>query len=231
MRAKAGLAFWVAGGILLMLASSLELPPKFVWNRTESVPEGLYFITSTGPLERGLLVAFQPSREEQEWLEGRGYIGSQWPLLKQISGLEGDTVCRENLSISINGIVVAEALKYDTFGRNLPSWEGCQKLQEGEIFLLAPHPRSLDGRYFGVQKAGGVFGIARPLWTWKSPQSGNAPQEFLVETGAKKIPVSRRARLRPCPMRTAKLLSAHLFPGDTVSGGTCADLQSAASSQ
>lgn len=215
MRAKASLIFWIAGGILLIGMSCLELPPKLVWNRTESVPEGLYFVASKDPLERGLLVAFGPSREQRKWLERRGYIGTQWPLLKQISGLEGDTVCRENLDVSINGILVAGALEHDSLDRQLPSWEGCHTLQEGEIFLLAPHPRSLDGRYFGVQKIDGVLGTARPLWTWKSSVPANTPQELPVQNEAEKSPVSRRARLRPCPTGTAKSLSAHLFPGDS----------------
>jgi len=224
MKGKEGLIVWVAGGILLLAVSCLDLPPKLVWNRTESVPEGLYFVASKGPLERGLLVAFRPSREEQEWLERRGYIGTRWPLLKQISGIEGDTVCRESIDVSINGIVVAEALEHDTFGRDLPSWEGCHTLQEGEIFLLAPHARSLDGRYFGVQKTDGVLGIARPLWTWKSSVPGNALEERPEENGAEKGPVSRRARLRPCPTGTAKSLSAHLFPGDREPDEGCTDL-------
>jgi conjugative transfer signal peptidase TraF len=224
MKPKAGLLFWVAGGVLLMAASCLELQPKLVWNRTESVPEGLYFVASKAPLERGLLVAFRPSREDQEWLERRGYIGTRWPLLKQISGLEGDTVCRVNLSISINGIVVAKALEHDSFGRELPSWEGCYTLQSGELLLLAPHPRSLDGRYFGVQKADGVLGTACPLWTWKSSTPENSPQELPVDDRAEKSPVSRRARLRPCPTRTAKSLSAHPFPGDREPDEGCTDL-------
>lgn len=214
-----------------MAASYLDLPPKLVWNRTESVPEGLYLVASKDPLERGLLVAFRPSREEQEWLERRSYVGTRWPLLKQVSGLEGDTVCRESLDVSVNGILVAEALERDNLGRDLPSWEGCQTLQEGEIFLLASHPRSLDGRYFGVQKADGVLGTACPLWTWKSSTPENSPQELPVDDGAEKSPVSRRARLRPCPTGTAKSLSAHHFPGDSEPEEGCTDLQSAASFQ
>ena len=231
MRVKANLIFWIAGGILLIGVSCLTLPTKLVWNRTESVPKGLYFVASKEPLERGLLVAFRPSREEQEWFERRGYIGTRWPLLKQISGLEGDTVCRENLDVSVNEILVAEALEYDSLSRDLPSWEGCRTLQEGEIFLLAPHPRSLDGRYFGVQQVDGVLGAAHPLWTWKSSTPENSPQELPVDERVEKSPVSRRARLRPCPTGTAKSLSAHLFPGDSGPDERCTDLQSAASSQ
>ena len=37
-------------------------------------------------------------------------------------------------------------------------------LMRGEIFLLNDHPRSLDGRYFGVTDDALVMGRAHLLW-------------------------------------------------------------------
>lgn len=224
MRAKASLIFWAAGGIFLTTASCLDLPLKLVWNRTESVPKGLYFVASKGPLERGDLVAFRADVEDRKWLERRGYIGLDWPLLKLVSALERDTVCRNNLTVSVNGFVVAEALERDGFGRELPSWQGCHTLEEDEIFLIAPHPRSLDGRYFGVQRTKGVLGIAHPIGIWNPIKHEIALQAIWGGRAPVESAVSQRARLKSCPMGTPKSLSAHLFLGDTGSEERCTDL-------
>jgi len=37
-------------------------------------------------------------------------------------------------------------------------------LKLDELFLLADHPNSFDGQYFGVIKASSVIGIAVPMW-------------------------------------------------------------------
>ena len=70
--------------------------------------------------------------------------------MKQIAGLPGDEICRSGAEVSINGKPVAMARERDSMGRALPVWQGCVLLDEEQVFLLAPHPDSLDGRYFGV---------------------------------------------------------------------------------
>jgi len=86
-------------------------------------------------------------------------------LLKQIAGLPGDEICRSGLEVSINGRPAATARELDSMGRALPVWQGCVLLDEGQVFLLAPHPDSLDGRYFGAMQRSDLVGMARPLRT------------------------------------------------------------------
>ena len=50
----------------------------------------------------------------------------------------------------------------------MPVWSGCRVLKDGEVFLLADHPKSFDGRYFGVTKTSRIIGVTRPLWTFRS---------------------------------------------------------------
>jgi type IV secretory pathway protease TraF len=91
------------------------------------------------------------------------------PLLKQVTAIGGDEVCRSKAligTIAINDQVVAEVLDQDREGRRLPSWDGCIHLVDGEFFLLQPHPYSFDSRYFGPVLRCDVLGVARPLWTW-----------------------------------------------------------------
>ncbi len=97
--------------------------------------------------------------------EDHGFVGRNWPLLKQIAGLPGDEICRFGVEVSINGRPVATARERDSMGRALPFWQGCVLLDEEQVFLLAPHPDSLDGRYFGSMKRSDLVGVARPLMT------------------------------------------------------------------
>ena len=77
------------------------------------------------------------------------------------------------------GVEMGEALERDRIGRDLPVWEGCRVIGDGEIFLMNGQVRdSLDGRYFGPIPANSIIGRALPLWTdeegdgryqWRAP--------------------------------------------------------------
>ncbi len=86
------------------------------------------------------------------------------PVLKRLSGLRGDHVCRDGLAISINGRVVAVAMIADARGRGLPIWSGCSSLQHDDVFLLGDSPDSFDGRYFGLLKRTHIIGKAARIW-------------------------------------------------------------------
>lgn len=91
------------------------------------------------------------------------------PLVKQVTAVGDDEVCRSKEpvnTIAINGKVAAEVFDKDHEGRQLPTWNGCMRLIDGEFFLLQPHPYSFDSRYFGLVLRCDVLGVARPLWTW-----------------------------------------------------------------
>lgn len=99
----------------------------------------------------------------------RGILPPSVPLVKQVTAIGGDEVCRSNEpagTIAINGKVVAEVFERDREGRRLPSWDGCIHLVDGEFFLLQPHPYSFDSRYFGPVSRCDLLGVAHPLWTW-----------------------------------------------------------------
>ena len=160
--------FWViiAGGVSLTLLSSsvLSLPEKLIWNRTNSAPIGLYWL-GDGPLTLNRWAVVSADSADALWAQQRGYVGRDWPLIKRVRGLPGDMICRENETILINDMIVAEALKADSFGRELPVWTGCFTLKEDEFFLLNDHPNSLDGRYFAATHRQDIAGSARLLWS------------------------------------------------------------------
>ena len=217
----------MGGGLSLMLAASFIDRSALVWNRTTSVPRGLYFVDRAAPVSRGDLIVYEPSEELRKWLDEEGIVGSDWPLLKRVTGVEGDVVCRCGVEVFVNGSHVAHALETTHSGSALPAWQGCRILQSGEVFLLNHHPRSVDGRYFGAQRRARILGVARPIWTYGHRQTEYRSDVTAVESGLGKASGSRRARLRECHPATLNPLSAHPFLCDPAPEDGCTDLQSA----
>ena len=96
-----------------------------------------------------------------------GYLPRGVPLLKRILALPGQSVCRDELIISVDGVNVGTARERDRRGRALPVWQGCRTIVDGEVFLMNwDEPASLDSRYFGPIPISAIIGRAEPLWTF-----------------------------------------------------------------
>ena len=160
------LSFWLtlSGIFLLVFGWVFDPLDRLIWNRTASAPTGLYWL-SDEPITHGRWVVVSSQSAVAEWAEIRGYVGKDWPLLKQVAGMRGDEICRDGDEIQINSEPVAIAKPVDSSGRMLPVWEGCSVLRSDEVFLLTPHPASLDGRYFGPVNQTDLDGAAIPLMT------------------------------------------------------------------
>ena len=157
--------FLTGAGIALALFGLFFSPmDRLIWNRTGSAPQGLYWL-SDEPFTYGRWVVVSARSAEAQWSEEQGFVGRDWPLLKQIAGVSGDEICRNGGEVSINGRVVTEAREIDSRGRALPVWRGCKVLGPNEFFLLTAHPDSLDGRYFGAMERSDLVGVAIPLLT------------------------------------------------------------------
>lgn len=164
MRAGYALAL-VLGGSAALFGLVFDPQDRLIWNRTGSAPQGFYWL-SGDPFTKGRWVVVSARSAEAEWAEAQGFVGRDWPLLKQVAGVPGDQICRHGYDILINGERVALARPVDSRGRVLPVWDGCQRLKAGDYFLLAPHADSLDGRYFGVTDSENLDGSVRPLMTF-----------------------------------------------------------------
>ena len=162
MKGKFYLLIAAAGLAMIVVSAVLKGPTLFIWNITASIPKGGYFVLPGAP-KRGDVVALFLPPEIAVFANERRYLSADAPALKVIAALDGDEICRKGLVISVNGIFTAKALKIDSLGRDMPSWSGCRKLGKGEVFLLAPHPSSFDGRYFGVIDQGWLIGRAFKL--------------------------------------------------------------------
>jgi type IV secretory pathway protease TraF len=54
-----------------------------------SAPKGLYWL-SGDPFTKGRwVVRLSQERADAQWAEARGFVGKDWPLLKQVSGVLG----------------------------------------------------------------------------------------------------------------------------------------------
>jgi conjugative transfer signal peptidase TraF len=116
------------------------------------------------------LTAAMPPNSLATFLAERGYVPLGVPLIKRILALCGQSVCRNELVISVDGIGMGKALAHDRQGRPLPVWQGCQVMAEGEVFLMNwDEPASFDGRYFGPIPLRAIIGLATPLWTLDKP--------------------------------------------------------------
>ena len=165
---SATLVVMVIGVAILALTMGAKPMPRFVWNASESVPIGLYSVEPVGQLAVTNLVVAVPPQPLAAFLAERDYLPLGVPLIKRILALPGQSVCRNERTIIVDGIEMGTALAHDRRGRALPVWQGCRAISRGEIFLMNwDEPASLDGRYFGPIALSAIIGRANPLWTFE----------------------------------------------------------------
>jgi type IV secretory pathway protease TraF len=82
------------------------------------------------------LVVAMPPNSLATFLAERGYVPLGAPLIKRILALRGQSVCRNELAISVDGTPMGMALAHDRQGRPLPVWQGCRAIGQGEVFLM-----------------------------------------------------------------------------------------------
>jgi conjugative transfer signal peptidase TraF len=155
------------GAAVLVVSTIAAKPvPRYIWNASGSVPIGLYRLHPTGRLAVTQLVAVESPEPLATFLADRRYLPRGIPLLKRVVALPGQTVCRDQLGVTVDKIDVGAAREHDRSGRPLPIWQGCRVIADGEIFLMNRRSAdSFDGRYFGVLPTSAVIGTAEPLWT------------------------------------------------------------------
>lgn len=176
---RAGYIMATVAALAIVIASSIPIAPRLVWNASASVPIGLYTIAPSDRLAVSDLVAAMPPEPVVGFMVARGYVGRDVPILKHVIGLPGQRVCRDGAAITVDGRHLGEARERDSQGRDLPVWQGCRTIVEGEVFLMNPAVAdSFDGRYFGPFPTSGVIGRASPLFTdeggdgrlvWRAP--------------------------------------------------------------
>ena len=179
LRARLVLAGLSACGLAALAWASFVHPiPRLIYNPSDSVPVGWYRVDpqrhGTGSLPRSLsvgsIVLTTLPPDAAALAAQRGYLPARVPLLKRVGAVASQEVCVTGRIVRIDGVLSATVLPADRWGRPLPSWQQCQRLEPGELFLLSViNPASFDSRYFGPVSAAAVIGVARPVWLESRP--------------------------------------------------------------
>lgn len=160
------LATGVVGGLFLLCGWA-----GVRFNSTESLPAGLYIIT-TGASN---LVEFCPAKPFASLAIRRGYrrkgscLDGALPLIKPVVAQAGDSVEFSPSGIAVNGRLLRNSapLAADSIGRPLGPWPfGRYRVASGTVWVASSYsPKSFDSRYFGPISTSVIRDRVRPLWT------------------------------------------------------------------
>jgi conjugative transfer signal peptidase TraF len=139
-----------------------------------SLPRGIYREVHEW-IDRGriALVCF-PGRVTAQALE-RGYLrrgscaSGVEPVGKIVVALPGDLIGIDDQGVQVNGELLAETQPQltDSGGRPMPRLSlDPAPLAPGQVIVIAPHPRSLDSRYFGSISTSQIVAVVHPWMTW-----------------------------------------------------------------
>jgi len=133
--------------------------PILIWNASDSVPIGFYYVRKRQP-QIGEIAVISPPDWVRLYASSRGYLPSDVWLLKPVFAVSGSVVCRFGRYVFVDGKHVTRAKIFDARRRLLPVWRGCRTLKSDEIFVLAKPKNSFDSRYFGPINRSQVIGTA-----------------------------------------------------------------------
>lgn len=141
---------------------SSHVSPVLLYNPSPSIPAGFYWRASGTPRVGDLV--FVPSvNAAPDYARQRDFVDRTDRFIKRIAATSGQVVCAKGDHVSVEDARVVRRLAYDKMGRALPTWSGCRRLADGEVFLLGDTADSFDGRYWGSTPLRVVDGPWRPL--------------------------------------------------------------------
>ena len=145
---------------LLVAVIAFKPIPLIIWNASDSVPIGWYWVEKRQPKVREIAVV-RPPDSVRLFASSRGYLPDGVWLLKPVYAVSAAVVCRLGIYIFVDGKLVARAKKIDRQHRFLPVWKGCVTLKAHDVFLLAKLKNSFDSRYFGPVTRSDINGTAK----------------------------------------------------------------------
>lgn len=165
-------ALVTAAAFSLFSVYSRNVPYSLVWNRTPSIPMGLYWAedVSAAQLQRGELACFPYAAPA--WAQERKYLPEGVSVCKPVAGLPGDVVRHvgNELFVAHDGRTqrLGQYTAFDSAHRPLPQdvlADG--PVPDGSLLMVAgAHDNSLDSRYIGLIPASHIQRRIHPLYTW-----------------------------------------------------------------
>ncbi|NGZ95619.1 MAG: conjugative transfer signal peptidase TraF [Nitrospira sp. WS110] len=161
----------LAVGLILAHRAGLRL------NSTQSIPLGLY-VMSSDPIANGAYVLWcPPERPEFDLAKERGYIGVGFcpggygNMMKKVVASHHDVVSVTDDGVRINGtpMPASQPFNADSMGRSLPQFRVSNHVLASSEFLLMSdtNSRSFDARYFGPIHRDHIQSRIHPVWTWE----------------------------------------------------------------
>lgn len=163
-----------AVGVLIALLLKLTTPlttdeRPFFWNRTASLPLGLYvrvpdFLHDS--VQRGDYVVYEPSPETVSVGVERGWMHEDTIFLKKVGALAGDRYdVSPDLQFTIEGEPCGIVYLEDSHGRPMPLHIGSYTVPEEMFLPVGTAPKSFDGRYTGPVPVENIKGVVLPFLT------------------------------------------------------------------
>ncbi len=161
--------------VTLTLVYKQAVPGQPIYVGTSSIEKGLYWLdTRVTSFNRNDIVSFN-FKPEQLWLQAR-YDNNHY-FTKYVGAVEGDIIsadphgalvaCQPASEVSVCKDL-GSPMALDSKKRPMVAWlkpGESYTLAPGELWIYAPHPKSLDSRYYGPIQSNTVRGRASPLYT------------------------------------------------------------------
>lgn len=166
--------FIVISVAFIVLFSALYFS-GIVINTTNSIPLGVYIERSGTPKKGDLVKVCLPESNIAEIALERHYISKGFcpdgygHILKQIKAAEGDLVFIGSQGVLINGQLLqnSQPMISDLDGKKMPVLHLQKTLTADEFLLVTDHPKSFDGRYFGITKQNEIISRIDPLFIFR----------------------------------------------------------------
>ncbi|PWY54590.1 conjugative transfer signal peptidase TraF [Legionella qingyii] len=160
--------------ICLIALGALFHAMGFRINLTESIPIGLYRITSAESLKNAYVIFCPDDRKSFRLAKNRGYIdhglncGGYGYLMKKVVALSGDILSVTTEGVFVNHMLIpySKPKLQDGMNRTLPQWQVMNyQLQKEEILTMTSQSEwSFDGRYYGLVHTRQIKGMITPVW-------------------------------------------------------------------
>ncbi|HAU4231589.1 TPA: conjugative transfer signal peptidase TraF [Legionella pneumophila] len=160
--------------ISLIVLATLFHGMGFRINLTESIPIGLYRITSADPIKNTYVIFCPDDRESFRLARNRGYIDhglycdGYGYLMKKVVAVSGDILSVTKKGVFVNHILIPHSKPklQDGMKRALPQLQVMNyQLQKDEVMTMTNQSEwSFDGRYYGLVHTGQIKGMITPIW-------------------------------------------------------------------
>lgn len=175
-----------AGGLTILLGLAQCF---IVINTSPSFPEGVYLKTYKVPQTDDLVLVCPPQGEVFRSVRKRGWLapglcesGTEM-IIKRIVAGGGDQIEISAEAVSVNDQALPQSRRIFDLPGMIPVPTRCV-LKTGEVLLMSPHPRSFDGRYFGVLEIGCVKTTLTTLFLWSEDDDhGDAEGVIRADSG------------------------------------------------